>query len=92
MRTALLIALLASLSFAGPKLAPHLPTDANATVRRDHPVFQPRRRKKNSSRWARTADEEGFQNINEANLQLPISLIQALESDPNVAYISPNRT
>ena len=92
MRTALLIALLASLSFAGPKLAPDLPTDANAMVDVIIQFKTPPTKKELKPLGPYGQMKKVFQNINGANLQLPMSLVQALENDPNVAYISPNRT
>jgi serine protease AprX len=92
MRPVLLMTLLASLSFAGPKLAPDLPSDANAMVDVIIQFKTPPTKQELKQLGAYGRMKKVFQNINGANLQLPMSLVQALENDPNVAYVSPNRT
>jgi len=92
LRAFLLITLLASLSFGGPKLAPDLPTDANAMVDVIVQFKTPPTKQELKQLGPYGQMKKVFQNINGANLQLPMSLVQALENDPNVAYISPNRT
>jgi serine protease AprX len=92
MRAVLLIALLASLSFAGPKLAPDLPTDATAMVDVIIQFKTPPTKKELKQLGPYGQMKKVFRNINGANLQLPMSVVQAMENDPNVIYISPNRT
>ena len=91
MRAVLLIGLLASLSFAGPKLAPDLPSDANVPVDVIIQFKTPPTKQELKQLGSYGQMKKIFQNINGANLELPMSVVQALENDPNVAYISPNR-
>src|SRR5579872_4639520 len=92
MRAVLLIALLASLSFAGPKLAPDLPGDPNATVDAIIQFKTPPTKQELKQIGPYGQMKKIFQGINAVNVQLTMSAMQALENDPNVTYISPNRT
>src|SRR6266849_6728412 len=87
-----LVLVLAGASFAGPKLAPDLPSDPNATVDVIIQFNTPPTNQELKQLGPYGQMKKVFQGINAANLQLSMSTVQAMESDPNVAYISPNRT
>ena len=88
----MLVLALAGLGFAGPKLAPDLPGDPNATVDVIIQFKTPPTKQELKQLGAYGQMKKIFHGINAVNLQLSMSTVQAMENDPNVLYVSPNRT
>lgn len=81
----------AGMAFAGPKLAPDLKADASGMV--DVIIqFNGAPTKQELKKLGPYGQiKKIFNGINAANLSLPLSVVQSLESDPAIKYISPNR-
>src|SRR5438552_5009750 len=81
----------AGLAFAGPKLAPDLPKNSSSMVDVIVQFKNPPTKAQLKQLGAYGRMKKIFNGINAAHLSLPMSVIQALESDPSITYISPDR-
>src|SRR5437773_6304181 len=81
----------AGLAFGGPKLAPDLPKNSNSMVDVIVQFHNPPTKAQLKQLGAYGKMKKIFNGINAAHLSLPMSTVQALESDPSIVYISPDR-
>src|SRR4029077_6485662 len=79
------------LAFGGPKLAPDLPKNSSSMVDVIIQFKNPPTKARVKQLAASGKMKKIFNGINAPHISLPMSTVLALESDPSIAYISPDR-
>jgi serine protease AprX len=82
---------LAGIAFAGPKLAPDLKGNSGDMMDVIVQFKNPPTKQQLKQLGAYGRMKKVFDGINAAHLTLPLSVIEAIENDPSITYISPNR-
>jgi|SRR5579863_5508810 len=81
----------AGMAFAGSKLSPDLQANSNSMVDVIVQFVNPPTKQQLKQLGAYGQMKHIFNGLNAANLTLPMSVIQSLQNEPTILYISPNR-